>query len=109
MIRARRPPRRGTFNVQRSTFNVQGKQRRGGKAAWRPGDPSGAFVNLAAMTDVMEMDSTFCDIEIIEDAIIANAKLKFGATSHTLVRENLQARAHFIYFALHHLANCNRQ
>ena len=53
------------------------------------------------MADVVEMDVTLPQVELVEYAIIADAQLEFRPALESLVGKRFQSCAHFIHFALH--------
>jgi len=70
---------------------------------------SNSFVNLAAVADVMEIDSSKLHIEFVKHAVITDAEFEFRPALQSLVREVLQSRPHFINFVLHGFADAGRQ
>lgn len=55
------------------------------------------------MADIVQVDLSFADVKFIKDAVVANTQFEFAPTGQALVRKALNARTHFIYFALNQL------
>ena len=68
-----------------------------------------AFINLAAITDVVEVNPSEFHIKFVKHAIITNADFKFRTTLQTLVRKTFQTCSHIIDFTLDHFADGKRQ
>jgi hypothetical protein len=67
------------------------------------------FVNLAAVADVVEINSAKFHIKFVKHTVVADAQLEFRAALQSLVRESFQPRAHVVNLALHHFADAGRQ
>jgi hypothetical protein len=52
------------------------------------------------MADVMQINPTLLKIELVEHAIVADAKFKLWSSSQSLVSKSGQAKTHLIDFAL---------
>ena len=67
------------------------------------------FINLTAITDVVEINPAKFHIEFVKHAVITNADFKFRTTLQTLVRKTFQTCSHIINFTLDHFADGKRQ
>ena len=67
------------------------------------------LVNFTSVADVMKKDATEPHVKFVNYAIITHAQFAFRPALQSLVWEGLQARAHFIYFALHSFADGRRK
>ena len=63
--------------------------------------PSASFVYLAAVADMVEINSSKFHIKFVKHPVVTNAQFEFRPALQPLVRKNFQTRAHFINLALH--------
>ena len=71
--------------------------------------PSGAFVDLSAVANVVEVEAAAIQIEFVKHPVIAHPQFVFRTTDQVLVGKRGKSGFHFIHFALHVFTNGERQ